>query len=354
MGAEATAPRAESMKSTWRDKPWNELNRHQKQMNRLALNPTGKQEDVPVFQKTDPVQYLPHWQGHAWILYHAAWPMIVHQGLYWYLGKNIHPIAAFFLYTAAFNVNAVHELWALRDLGMRYGFLDGDKHERDQVPDGSATKVMRALLSTSTLRPMLAVFLSYSSKQLPTDVFSWWTPLEIGLYGIVLDFWFYWYHRLMHEQDSLWKFHRTHHLTKHPTPLLTIYADYVQETFDIAVIPLLTWVTLRVMGFPMGFYETWLCHQYVVFTELFGHSGIRLWVTPPTTATWFLKYFNAELTTEDHDLHHRKGYRQSHNYGKQTFLWDRIFGTGIDRIETYDGNVQWDNPAYMKLGCPLF
>lgn len=353
MGVES-APRGESMKSTWRTLPFSQMNRHQKQIEAYQLQPTSMDAEVPVHKKTDPVQYLPHWQAHAWVLYHAAWPMILQQGIKWYFGRTLHPVATFFLYTAAFKINAVHELWMLRDLGMRFGFLDGDKHERDQVPDNAATKVFRALISTSSFRPMLATFLAYSSKQDPTAVLSWWTPVEIGVYQIVLDFWFYWYHRMMHEQDSLWKFHRTHHLTKHPTPLLTIYADTVQETFDIAGIPLLAYLTMKVMGFPLNFYSLWLCNQYVVFTELFGHSGVRLWVTPPTTATWFLKLFNAELTTEDHDLHHRKGYRQSHNYGKQTFLWDRIFGTAIDRIELDDKNVEWDKPGYLKLACPFF
>jgi hypothetical protein len=36
----------------------------------------------------------------------------------------------------------------------------------------------------------------------------------------------------------LWKYHRTHHLTKHPNPLLTLYADTEQEFFDIlGVVP---------------------------------------------------------------------------------------------------------------------
>ena len=37
---------------------------------------------------------------------------------------------------------------------------------------------------------------------------------------------------------------------------------------------------------------------------------------------------------EDHDLHHRFG-KSGRNYGKQTRIFDRIFGTIGERIETH-------------------
>lgn len=344
----ATAPHKDSMKSTWRTGDRKEWGRHHWTMEILNIHPTDINKPVPVHQKTDKVPALPTGQCHIWILAHAVWPMLLHQGAAMALGRNIPWWAVFILYTLAFKINAIHELHMLRNLGMRYGFLDGDKHERDQVPDANVSKTFHALTNTSTFRPLMAVILAYRSSELPSST-SWWLPVELGLYGIVLDFWFYWYHRCMHEYDGLWKYHRTHHLTKHPTPLLTIYADVEQEIFDIAVIPLMTWLSLKAMGLPMGFYDWWICHQYIVFTELFGHSGVRLYTTPPSTNSWFLRLFNAELATEDHDLHHRKGYRKSHNYGKQTLLWDRVFGTTHDRIESTEENIDYKNSATIEF-----
>ncbi|CAK3909192.1 fatty acid hydroxylase vlmA-like [Lecanosticta acicola] len=338
----------ESMKSTWRTGDRKEWTRHHWTMEKFNLHPTDLDRPVPVHQKTDKVPYLPTLQCHVWVLAHAVWPMLLHQAYASLSGRNLPWYATFILYTLAFKINAVHELHMLRNLGMRYGFLDGDKHERDQVPDATVAKTFRALTNTSTFRPLMAVILAYRSADLPSST-SWWLPVELGLYGIVLDFWFYWYHRCMHEFDGLWKYHRTHHLTKHPTPLLTIYADVEQEIFDIAVIPLMTWLTLKAMGFPMGFYDWWICHQYIVFTELFGHSGVRLLTYPPSTNSLFLRLFDAELITEDHDLHHRKGYRKSHNYGKQTLLWDRVFGTVHERIESTPENIDYENPATLEF-----
>ncbi|KAG4442207.1 hypothetical protein IFR05_002317 [Cadophora sp. M221] len=345
------APRnpKDSMKSTWRTWDKSRWNHQQWIMEILGLHPTDLNRKVPVFAKTERISYLPHSEGHKWIIFHAVWPLLVHQGYLYFTGKNLNILIALVFYSAAYKFNAIREIHQLRELGHRYGHLDGDKHERDQVPDSRVKEVLHSLMSTSTIRPVVSVFLAYKASQAPLSTLSWYLPLEIGLYGTILDFFFYWYHRVMHENEWLWGFHRTHHLTKHPSPLLSLYADTVQEIFDIIGIPIITYGTMKLMGLPMGFADWWICQQYIVWTELWGHSGLRLYTTPPTTATPFLRLFNAELQTEDHDLHHRTGWKQSHNYGKQTRLWDLLFGTCHERIEAADDNVDWNSPAFLPL-----
>ncbi|KAF0640968.1 hypothetical protein FPSE5266_03275 [Fusarium pseudograminearum] len=296
----------DSMKSTWRladRKNWTTSHWF---FEYLGIHPVSLDKQVPVHQKGDKVPYTPEWQLHRWVLVHSLVPIAIHHLIVRFTGHNLTPMQAFFFYSLAFKVAAVHQLHALRRVGHITGFLDGDVHARDGVPDVGVTKVVKSLIATSSFRPVFTVFLSYRTYQSPSSMNWLWLPLEIGLYGIVLDFWFYWYHRLMHEVGSLWKFHRTHHLTKHPNPLLTLYADFEQEIFDIAVIPLATYFSLKFLGLPMGFYEWWICHQYVMFTELSGHSGLRVNTSPPSTLTWLLRMFDAELLIEDHDLHHRK------------------------------------------------
>ncbi|KAL4890962.1 hypothetical protein BDV59DRAFT_183458 [Aspergillus ambiguus] len=238
----------------------------------------------------------------------------------------------------------------IRRLGRVYGFLDGDKHERDDIPDVGVKRVATELLSVPSLRLAMSIYLSYRPKELPFS-FNWgMLALEAGAYSITVDFWFYWYHRLMHSVTPLWKFHRTHHLTKHPHPLLGAYADHEQEMMDILGIPFLAYGTLKLMGFPMSFYEWYICYQYVVFSEIIGHSGLRVHGSAPSTINWLLELFDAELVIEDHDLHHRYGWRKSHNYGKQTRLWDRIFGTCRERIEGQKDNIDYEN----RVTFPLF
>ncbi|GIZ44234.1 hypothetical protein CKM354_000743800 [Cercospora kikuchii] len=340
----------DSMKSTWRSDPEKKgWSFHHYLYNWLSMNPSDLDRATPVHQKSDKMPYIPELEAHKWVLPHALWPLALHQLYTWYFSKPLHWIPAFIFYSVAYKINAIHEINMMRNLGHTYGFLDGDKHARDEVPDHGVKKVFRSLSSTSTFRPFMTVFLAYRTASSPWDSLSFiYLPLELGLYGIVLDFFFYWYHRLMHESDFLWKFHRTHHLTKHPNPLLTLYADTEQEIFDIAIIPFLTYVTLKyVFRFPMGFSDWWLCHQYIVFTELFGHSGLRVWTSPPSTNGWLLSYFGMELCTEDHDLHHRQGWKKSRNYGKQTRVWDVVFGTAGDRIEMKDGIVDWNSKVKL-------
>ncbi|GIZ46806.1 hypothetical protein CKM354_000991600 [Cercospora kikuchii] len=339
----------DSMKSTWRgDK--SQWGFSHKFFNLIdAFHTAPDQTPPPVFAKTDKVPYMNELSCHLWILVHAGWPMALQQLYIWYTGHDMHAIAAFFFYTAAMQINAIHEVKILRRLGYRYGYLDGDKHQRDEVPDVGVNKTFASLQLTTTIRPMLAIIFSWRSRG--ALQLSWWIPLELALYSVVLDGFFYLYHRSCHEVDRLWQYHRTHHLTKHPNPLLSSYADEEQEFLEIALIPFLTWATLKyVFQLPMGFHDWWLCHQYIIFAEPFGHSGLRIYSCTPGVHSPLLKLFGMELVIEDHDLHHRKGWRKSSNYGKQTRFWDKIFGTCGRRIEVIEENVDMK----YNFNFPLF
>ncbi|KAJ3495759.1 hypothetical protein NLG97_g3161 [Lecanicillium saksenae] len=339
----------DSIASTWRQKDRSEWNFFHWMYEIFRLHPVDLDKNIPVHLKADKVPYLNDWYQHRWIILHAFAPIVLHHMYYVYTGRNFTAWQAAGFYSIAMKLNAIRELHILRQLGEQTGFLDGDAHERDGVPDHSVFKVFRSLVSTSTIRPIFTIFLAYKVTKLPSSMHLHLLPLETGLYAIVLDFWFYWYHRFMHTVEGLWKYHRTHHLTKHPNPLLTLYADTEQEIFDIAGIPLLAYFTMKLLGFPMDFYEWWVCHQYIVFAELAGHSGLRIAATPPNPFNWFLRLFSAELIIEDHDLHHRKGWKNSANYGKQTRLWDRVFGTCRDRIECRDDNIDFDNEVKFPI-----
>jgi sterol desaturase/sphingolipid hydroxylase (fatty acid hydroxylase superfamily) len=345
----------DSIKSTWRQGDRKDWTIHHWLIEILNAHPVSLDKEIPIHPKTDKVPHVGQANQHIWVLLHAFVPLAIHQAWLNLTGYNsLGAFAAFNLYFTAFNAVVVREVHILRRLGHKYGFLDGDGHERDGVPDVGVTKVATSLYKTTGSRIALATYLTYKSTQSPADALSNWTwwawlVLEIGLYGVVLDFWFYWYHRAMHDVNFLWKFHRTHHLTKHPNALLSAYADHEQEFFDMVGVPTMTYLTLRAMGVPLDFYQWWICHQYIAYTEVWGHSGIRVMGTPPTTFAWLLKVLRCEIVIEDHDLHHRKGWRKSYNYGKQTRLWDRIFGTCGDRMEAVEENVDYVNTAHMPI-----
>ncbi|TWU75428.1 hypothetical protein ED733_003927 [Metarhizium rileyi] len=345
----------DSMKSTWRLADRSTWTREHWLIELLNAHPVELDKPIPVHPKTDKMPHVSQWSQHLWILAYALLPLAVEQS--WISltgGQSLGSLGLFALYFAASNVIVIREVHILRRLGHKYGFLDGDVHERDGVPDVGVAKVASSLVKTTGSRIVMALYLTRNHQQSPAAaVSSWqwwaWLALENGAYSVILDFWFYWYHRAMHDIPFLWKFHRTHHLTKHPNPLLAAYADHEQEFFDMVGVPFLTYMTLRAMGLPLGFHEWWICHQYVVYSEVWGHSGVRANFSPPSTFIWILDIFNMDLVGEDHDLHHRKGWRKSFNYGKQTRVWDRIFGTCSTRIESVSANVDYKNPVTMPL-----
>lgn len=340
----------DSIKSTWRLDPnkdgWT-MAHHL--FGILDIHQTDLNADIPVHPKSKPVPYLPNWQLNAFVIFWAGLPLVVHQAFYDLTGWNLHAGVAYFYYALSVIGFGIIELRALRRLGHRYGYLDGDKHARDGVPDATVKKVLDSLLATIIIRPAAMMLIAYRSDLVPSSINFYALPLLVSLYPIVTDFWFYWYHRLMHEVPFLWKFHRTHHLTKHPNALLTIFADIEQEIIDIVVIPCLSIYSMKAFGFELNFYSVYFSHMFVLFTELLGHSGLRVQLYAASPISGVLQYFGLELALEDHDLHHRTGWKNSHNYGKQTRVWDKLFGTCTERIECKESNVNYDEIASFPL-----
>lgn len=336
------------MKSTWRRQTRSEWTFFHWFYELLGLHHQELDEVVPVRLKTDAVPYMPGWSLHLWLITHTMIPLLIHHAYLQITGYNLSTLGALLLYSTATQLINIHEVHILRRYGHIHGFFDGYRHARDDVPDVGVAKAASFLIF-ATIRPILIVFLAYHTSQAPISISLSWLPLEIGLYGIILDFWYYWFHRLLHDVAPLWKYHRTHHLSTHPNSLLTTYGDFEQELFEIVVIPLMTYFTMKFIGMPMGFYEWWLCGQYVFFAEIAGHSGVRVHAVVPSTLSFVLRYFDSELVTEDHDLHHRKGRKKNYNYGKQTRLWDRMFGTCGERIESIESNVDYTNQSPMPL-----
>lgn len=279
--------------------------------------------------------------------------MVVHQVWIWSTGLPFHPIVAGVFYGFALLNSVVQEIYSLRRLGEIYGYLDGDA-ARAGIPDSGVVKLTNAFGRILGIRIFMVAFLTYDRNISPIDRFllwHWWPTMFviIGTHGIVLDFYYYWYHRAMHEILPLWKYHRAHHMVTHPTTTVGAYAGDEQEFFDAAVIPLLAYVALRAIGLPVGFYEWYICFSYLVFSEIIGHSGLRVVSSASTTFFWLLRMVGAELEVEDHDLHHRYPRRHSVNMGKQTRLWDLIFGTMGQRIEGRKENIDYSIQVTMPI-----
>eukprot|EP01088_Endostelium_zonatum_P009619 TRINITY_DN22896_c0_g1_i1.p1 TRINITY_DN22896_c0_g1~~TRINITY_DN22896_c0_g1_i1.p1 ORF type:complete len:344 (+),score=39.52 TRINITY_DN22896_c0_g1_i1:69-1100(+) len=293
----------------------------------------------PVHDTKEKVPVLSVWRTGGWAFWRTLVPIGIHYILHQYLDIHLSHVWAFALYQISFIAFAINHLHTLRWLGSQVGYFDG-KIPRDEVPDSRVRQVLFSLLFTIFLRTLMLILLAYDPNQIPS-INPFLIILQITIYTIVLDFYFYWYHRLMHEVPSLWKFHQTHHQTKHPNAELSLYADFTQEWFDILIVPLFAFFTVKFL-IPFDFFSWWLSGAQILYIEAWGHSGVRLYATPANAGLGFLRWFGAELTTEDHDWHHRAGWRKAHNYGKQTGLWDWVFGTRRERLETREENIDWN------------
>lgn len=327
-----TAPAGK--KATWHHKDPKEWDGAQKMI--VGLGVLQQDKDTakpPVHAKTDPVPVYSVWRQHAFILPRILAPLIVHRLYMELTGWTLHPVVAFVFYFSCIIQFLRQHVQVIKRMGNKYGFYDG-AHDRDGVPDVHGWKVLTSLVMTLGLRPLLAIFWVYDRNVKPN--LSWQTPFDVVAYTLALDFFFYVYHRSMHETSFLWKYHRTHHTTKHPNVLLSAYADEIQETFDMVGIPLFAYLVV-----PMDFYTWWVATCYLLYTESAGHAGVRVFWQVPTT--FWLRYFGCDLAIEDHDRHHQQGYRNSGDYGKQSRLWDALGGTMRNRVESVASNLDHVN-----------
>ncbi|MEI8034475.1 MAG: sterol desaturase family protein [Betaproteobacteria bacterium] len=136
-------------------------------------------------------------------------------------------------------------------------------------------------------------------------------PWLNGLIGyLIVTFFNYWWHRLRHHHDGLWKaFHQIHHSTYRLESLTSIYAHPTDFLSTLVVINITCYVLL---GFNA---ESCIWAGLMVnLFEIWEHSNIP-------TPVW-LGYII--VRPEMHRIHHEY-HQHTNNYGFP--LWDMIFGT---------------------------
>jgi sterol desaturase/sphingolipid hydroxylase (fatty acid hydroxylase superfamily)/uncharacterized membrane protein YhhN len=136
---------------------------------------------------------------------------------------------------------------------------------------------------------------------------------------IAYDFFYYWNHRIDHEVGLFWAAHVVHHqseafnlstaLRQPSSGVLLGWMFYLPMA--IAGVPPLVFVTVGLID---------LLYQFWIHTELVGKLG------------WFDRVF---ASPSNHRVHH--GVNDQYldkNYGGILIIWDRLFGTYEDEIET--------------------
>jgi len=146
-------------------------------------------------------------------------------------------------------------------------------------------------------------------------------------FEIILDFFHYWSHRILHLNKYLYtRSHKTHHKFANP---VMINAYYFSQTdiFCTIIVPMI--LTVNIFPYQLSFFDLVMISVYKQYSELAGHSGKMLApVSSFPQCIWIPRLLNIELYAEDHDLHHKVSHC---NFAKRFSLWDKIFGTYVHK-----------------------
>jgi plant 4alpha-monomethylsterol monooxygenase len=145
--------------------------------------------------------------------------------------------------------------------------------------------------------------------------------LQLGIFILVDDFYFYWYHRAVHESEYLFKkIHKIHHKAVSPFPLEFIYVHPLEWMIGAVGVALGFGLICLLFGW-VNVYAFWLYVFYRSAHEIHIHAGIELGIS---------KYIPFYGTVRQHDEHHAfvKG-----NYASSLNYLDKLFGTQAPSIK---------------------
>ena len=128
------------------------------------------------------------------------------------------------------------------------------------------------------------------------------------------DTWFYWTHRAMHHPRLFAVFHRTHHLSRTPTPWAAYSFSVPEAIVQAAFVPLF------LVLMPMHEIALLLFLAVQIGRNVMGHCGTEVHPAAFGPGRWL----GWNTTTTHHDLHHETG---RYNYGLYFRWWDKLMGT---------------------------
>jgi sterol desaturase/sphingolipid hydroxylase (fatty acid hydroxylase superfamily) len=185
---------------------------------------------------------------------------------------------------------------------------------RREITNSLITTSVYALVALATVYYSRNGGMNFYSEA--SDYSMLWLIVSLPLILILHDAYFYWVHRAMHWRPIFRYVHRTHHLSRTPTPWAA-YAFAPGEAFMMALF-------MPLMGLTIPFHEGIIVAflTIMIVRNAMGHSGIefhpRGWIDSP---------FDHMTSVTHHDLHHQ---RVKGNYGLYFTWWDRWMGTEFE------------------------
>jgi sterol desaturase/sphingolipid hydroxylase (fatty acid hydroxylase superfamily) len=168
------------------------------------------------------------------------------------------------------------------------------------------------------------------------DLSVWQMPMAEGFVGwLIGTFFFYWWHRLRHQNGFWLVFHQIHHSPSRIEVATSFYKHPLEIFVDALLSALILYPLLGCSMLGAFWYNF-----FAATGEYFYHANVR-------TPKW-LRFFIQ--TPELHSVHHEFDVHK-YNYGDIP-LWDRLFGTYKDATEFTD-RCGFPHGAETRLGAML-
>ncbi|GAC1346519.1 MAG: sterol desaturase family protein [Myxococcales bacterium] len=202
------------------------------------------------------------------------------------------------------------ELWVARRRGVQVYRLN------DGIVDVSCGILQQVFLVFCAAALVAAYVFLYERCRLFTFAAASLWPWLIAV--VLVDFTYYWWHRLSHRVNFLWAAHVVHHQSEDYN-LAVALRQSVATVWTILPFHL----PLALLGIPPLVFLTVdalsTLYQFWIHTRLIGKLG------------WFELVFN---TPAQHRVHHASNARYlDRNYAATFCIWDRLFGTFQDEDE---------------------
>ncbi len=173
---------------------------------------------------------------------------------------------------------------------------------------GITSQITNALWGVMSVAMYQYVYQYWSVAEIQVN---WWT--NIALF-ILVDFFYYWFHRASHEINFLWN---TAHVVHHQSEDYNLSVALRQTSFG-GVFSMLFYLPLAFMGFnTLSFLAVKginLIYQFWIHTEAINKLP-----------KWFEAIFN---TPSHHRVHHGRNPKYiDRNHAGTLIVWDKMFGT---------------------------
>lgn len=158
---------------------------------------------------------------------------------------------------------------------------------------------------------------------------------------LLFDFVGYWFHRLSHESDFLWRFHQIHHMDEEYAATTGVRVHLVEDILHSSLLI----VFIMLINVPMSYFAFFKSVAFLM--ALFHHSNIRLGANCNKILSLVI------VTPSIHAPHHHESIEHNKtNFGFIFSFWDRMFATYNDSIRNNEWRMglkyAYDQP-YIQL-----